>query len=141
MNAHTLTHLSAPDGVAPSDGYSHVVTGPGQLAALAGQMPFDADGVLVGEGDPRAQARQVFANMRGCLAAAGATFQDVIKLTYYVTDAAHIPAVLAARDEFIDTDRPPASTVVEVGALYRPDLLLEVDAFALVPPAGAQEAR
>lgn len=141
MNAHTLTHLSAPDGVAPSDGYSHVVTGPGQLAALAGQMPFDADGGLVGEGDPRAQARQVFANMRGCLAAAGATFQDVIKLTYYVTDAAHIPAVLAARDEFIDTDRPPASTVVEVGALYRPDLLLEVDAFALVPPAGAQEAR
>jgi enamine deaminase RidA (YjgF/YER057c/UK114 family) len=143
MNNRTLTHISAPEGVAPSSGYTHVVTGPGQIAALAGQMPFDAENVLVGEGDPRAQARQVFTNMRGCLTAAGATFQDVIKLTCYVTDATHIPAILAVRDEFIDTKRPPASTVVQVAALYRPELLLEVDAFALVPAAGdaAQEAR
>ena len=127
----TLTHISHPPGVAPSDGYTHVVTGPGRLAAVAGQMPFDERGELVGEGDPAAQTRQIFRNMRGCLAAAGLTFDDVIKLTYYVTDIAHVPAVLAARDEFIDTTRPPASTVVQVVALYRPDLLLEVDALAL----------
>ena len=127
----TLTHISHPPGVHPSDGYTHVVTGPGRLAAVAGQMPFDEQGELVGEGDPAAQTRQIFRNMRGCLAAAGLTFDDVIKLTYYVTDIAHVPAVLAARDEFIDTTRPPASTVVQVVALYRPDLLLEVDALAL----------
>ncbi|MFF7974915.1 Rid family hydrolase [Streptomyces sp. NPDC007905] len=131
MTRRTLTHISAPAGVAPSDGYTHVVTGPGRLAAVAGQMPFDEKGDLVGEGDPAAQARQIFENMRGCLAAAGLTFDDVIKLTYYVTDIAHVPAVLAVRDEFIDPRRPPASTVVQVVALYRPDLLLEVDAFAL----------
>lgn len=130
-----LTHITAPEGVAPSDGYTHVVTGPGQLAALAGQMPFDTDGSLVGEGDPEAQARQVFTNMRGCLAAAGGGFRDVVKLTYYVTDAAHIPVILAVRDEFVGTELRPASTVVQVAALYRPDLLLEVDAFALVNPA------
>ncbi len=143
MSSSILTHISAPEGVAPSSGYTHVVTGTGQLAALAGQMPFDADGVLVSEGDPEAQARQVFTNMRGCLAAAGATFKDVIKLTYYVTDARHIPAILAVRDEFINTEQPPASTVVQVAALYRPELLLEVDAFALVPTigTGAEEAR
>ncbi|MDQ8706944.1 Rid family hydrolase [Streptomyces sp. LHD-70] len=128
-----LTHVSAPAGVAPSDGYTHVVTGPGQVAAVAGQMPFDEKGVFVGTGDPAAQARQVFRNMRGCLAAAGLTFDDVIKLTYYVTDIAHVPQVLAVRDEFVSTERPPASTVVQVVALYRPDLLLEIDALALVP--------
>lgn len=137
-----LTHLSHPPGVAPSDGYTHVVTGPGRLVALAGQMPFDEHGELVGAGDPTAQARQVFTNMGRCLAAAGATFRDVVKLTYYLTDVDHVPAVLAARDEVIDTGRPPASTVVQVVALYRPDLLLEVDGFAIVPerrpsPAGA----
>ena len=69
-----------------------------------------------------------------CLAAAGATFDDVIKLTYYITDIAHVPRILAVRDEFIDQSRPPASTVVQVVALYRPDLLLEVGAFTLIPP-------
>ncbi|CAM5645419.1 RidA family protein [Streptomyces purpurascens] len=133
----TLTHISHPPGVHPSDGYTHVVTGPGRVAAVAGQMPFDENGELVGEGDPAAQTRQIFENMRGCLAAAGLTFDDIIKLTCYVTDIAHVPAFLAARDEFIDTTRPPASTVVQVVALYRPDLLLEVDALAL---AGADTA-
>ncbi|MEV5957065.1 RidA family protein [Streptomyces sp. NPDC051987] len=126
-----LTHISAPPGVAPSDGYTHVVTGTGRLVALAGQLPFDEKGEFVGVGDPAAQTRQIFENMRRCLAAAGLTFDDVVKLTYYLTDIAHAPAVLAVRDEFIDTGRPPASTVVQVVALYRPDLLLEVDAFAL----------
>ncbi|MCC8476636.1 RidA family protein [Streptomyces sp. SID4931] len=128
-----LVHLSHPAGVAPSSGYTHVVTGPGQVAAIAGQMPFDADGELVGPDDPTAQARQVFTNMQRCLAAAGATFDDVIKLSYFVTDIASVPQILAARDEFIDSERPPASTVVQVVALYRPDLLLEVDALALLP--------
>lgn len=127
-----LSHLSEPPGVAPSSGYTHVVTGTGHLAAIAGQMPFDAEGELVGAGDPTAQARQVFRNMQGCLAGVGATFADVMKLTYYVTDISHVPQILAARDEFVDTGRPPASTVVQVVALYRPDLLLEVDAFALL---------
>ncbi|WP_435849134.1 Rid family hydrolase [Streptomyces lavendulocolor] len=126
-----LTHLPDPPGVAPSSGYTHVVSGRGRLAAIAGQMAFDTEGELVGPGDPVAQARQVFTNMERCLAAAGATFDDVVKLTYYVTDIAFVPDVLAVRDEFVGTRRPPASTVVQVVALYRPDLLLEVDALAL----------
>ncbi|GJF30444.1 enamine deaminase RidA [Kitasatospora sp. NE20-6] len=127
-----LTHISAPAGVAPSDGYTHVVTGPGRLAAVAGQLPFDEKGALVGEGDPAAQARQVFTNMRACLAAAGGTFDDVVKLTVHLTDMAHLAEVLAVRDEFIDTARPPASTVMQVAALFRPELLLEVDALAIL---------
>ncbi|GAA3050892.1 RidA family protein [Streptomyces olivoverticillatus] len=107
MNDSHLTHIPAPEGVAPGAGYTHVVMGTGRLVALSGQVALDADGKVVGAGDPAAQARQVFDNVRRCLAAAGATFDDVVKLTYYVTDIAHLPAVRAARDEHI-APRAPA---------------------------------
>jgi enamine deaminase RidA (YjgF/YER057c/UK114 family) len=127
-----LTHLN-PDGVAPGNGYSHVVTGPGRWVAIAGQVAFDAEGNLVGEGDAAAQAQQVFANLERCLAAAGATFADVVKLNFYVTDVAFLPAIRVARDAYIDTANPPASTAVQVVALFRPDALLEIEAYAVVP--------
>ncbi|MFD9223301.1 RidA family protein [Streptomyces sp. NPDC060064] len=126
-----LTHVQAPEGVAPGTGYSHVVWGTGRFVAISGQCAFDQDGKVVGEGDPAAQARQVFENLRRCLAAAGASFDDVVKLTYFVTDVAHLPAVRAARDEVIDAGRLPASSAVQVAALFRPELLVEIEAFAI----------
>lgn len=72
-------------------------------------------------------------NLQRVLEAAGADLTDVLKLTWYVTDAAHISAMLAVRDRFIAPQHLPASTVVQVAALFRPDLLLEVDALALLP--------
>ncbi|GGY01944.1 RidA family protein [Streptomyces hiroshimensis] len=128
-----LTYLPAPDGVAPATGYTHVVTGTGRLVAVSGQVAHDEHGRLVGAGDPEAQARQVFTNLRRCLAAAGASFDDVVKLTYFVTDIADLPAVRAARDSFLDPTRLPASSAVQVGALFQPELLLEVEALAVVP--------
>jgi enamine deaminase RidA (YjgF/YER057c/UK114 family) len=65
-----LMHIPAPDGVAPGNGYTNVVTGTGRLIAVSGQVALAADGTVVGRGDPEAQARQVFENLRGCLAAA-----------------------------------------------------------------------
>jgi enamine deaminase RidA (YjgF/YER057c/UK114 family) len=127
-----LTHVQALEGVAPGAGYSHVVWGTGRFVAISGQCAFDADGKVVGEGDPGAQARQVFENLRRCLAAAGASFDDVVKLTYFVTDVAHLPAVRAARDEVLDAERMPASSAVQVAALFRPELLVEIEAFALI---------
>jgi len=132
----TLTHVSAPAGVAPGPGYSHVVWGTGRFVAVAGQIALDEHGDVVGAGDAQAQSRQVFANLRRCLAAAGATFADVVKLTYYVVDIGLLPVVRVARDECVDTDNPPASTAVQVSALARPELLLEVEAFAVVADPG-----
>jgi enamine deaminase RidA (YjgF/YER057c/UK114 family) len=132
VNITQLTHITEPDGVAPGTGYTQVVTGTGRLVAVSGQVALDADGKIVGEGDPAAQARQVFENLRRCLAAAEATFADVIKLTYYVTDIGLLPAVRAVRDEYVGADRLPASTAVQVAALFRPELLLEVEALAIV---------
>ncbi|GHH93019.1 RidA family protein [Streptomyces capillispiralis] len=127
-----LTRIPAPDGVAPAAQYTHVVTGTGRLVAVSGQLPLDEDGGLVGEGDAGAQARQVFENLRRCLAAAGATFDDVVKLTYFVTDMAHLPAVRAARAAHIPDDRLPAASAVRVAGLVRPEFLMEIEALAVV---------
>jgi enamine deaminase RidA (YjgF/YER057c/UK114 family) len=116
------------------------VTGTGRLVAISGQVAFDASGQVIGAGDPSAQARQVFENLRRCLAAAGATFGDVIKFTYFVTDMAYLPAVRAVRDEFLAGAQPPASTAVQVVALAWPELLLEIEALALVAGAAAGPA-
>ncbi|MFJ8046929.1 RidA family protein [Streptomyces luteogriseus] len=129
-----LTRIPAPDGVAAAAQYSHVVLGTGRFVAIAGQLALDERRRLVGEGDPAAQARQVFENLRRCLAAAGATFDHVLKLTYFVTDMAHMPAVRAARAEHIPDDRLPAASAVQVAALVRPEFLIEVEAFAVVAP-------
>lgn len=128
-----LTRIAAPEGVAPGTGYNHVVWGTGRFVAVSGQCAFDEKGEVVGEGDAGAQARQVFENLRRCLEAAGATFEDVVKLTYFVTDVAHLPAVREARDEVIAPDRLPASSAVQVAALFRPELLMEIEAFAVLP--------
>ena len=74
----------------------------------------------------------MFENLRRCLAQAGAHFDDVVKLTFFVLDVADLAAVRAARDAVIDTTRPPASTAVQVTALFAPGYLLEVEAWALV---------
>lgn len=128
-----LTRIAAPEGVAPGTGYNHVVWGTGRFVAVSGQCALDEKGEVVGEGDADAQARQVFENLRRCLTAAGADFGDVVKVTYFVTDVAHLPAVRAARDEVFAPDRLPASSAVQVAALFRPELLVEIEAFAIVP--------
>lgn len=128
-----MYHQSVPPGMAPAPGYSHVVTGSGRLVAIAGQIALDAQGQLVGADDPKAQTEQVFENLRLALASVGATFDHVMKLTFYCTDVAMLPVVREVRDRHVDVSRPPASTAVQVAALFRPDLLIEVEAWALLP--------
>jgi enamine deaminase RidA (YjgF/YER057c/UK114 family) len=122
----------APDGAPAGRGYSQVVTGRGRLIVVSGQVAQNAKGELVGPGDPAAQARQVFENLGRCLAEGGAGFDDVVKLTLFVLDVADLPAVREARDAVIDTARPPASSAVQVSALFAPGYLVEVEAWALV---------
>lgn len=123
----------APPGVAPAPGYTHVVVGTGRLVSVSGQVAFDETGRLVGPGDPEAQARQVFENLRRCLAAAGATFDHVVKLTYFVTDIASMNAIRRVRDELIDPAKLPSSSAVRVAGLILPELLMEIEALAVIP--------
>jgi enamine deaminase RidA (YjgF/YER057c/UK114 family) len=125
------TFASPPDLLVPT-GYSHVVTIPsGQLAWTAGQVPMTRERT-VPEGW-EAQTRLAFENTGRALRAAGASWSDVVKLTIYVVDLSELPTVRRIRDEFVDTAAPPTSSLVQVAALFDPDVLLEVEAVAFLP--------
>ena len=121
-----------PATLSPPFGYSHVVEAPaGTMVYISGQVPLDAEGQLVGEGDFAAQTRKVFENLTRALEAADATWSDVVKLDYFLRDVGQIGVVRAIRDEYVDTANPPASTLVEVSSLFRPDVLVEIQAVAI----------
>jgi reactive intermediate/imine deaminase len=122
----------SPGTMSPPFGYSHVVDAPaGRVIFISGQVPLNTEGELVGEGDFEAQARQVFANLSAALEAAGAGWSDVVKLNYFLTDIGELATVRAIRDEYVDTERPPASTLVQVSALFSPEAMVEIEAVAI----------
>jgi enamine deaminase RidA (YjgF/YER057c/UK114 family) len=127
-----------PPTMAKPTGYSHVaeVTA-GRTVYIAGQIAVDPSGKLVGvPGDFRAQATQVFENLKAALTAVGGSFANVVKLNGYLTDAkAQLPILREVRDGYINKDAPPASTVVQVVALAREGLMLEVEVVAVLPPS------
>ena len=127
-----IEHFTRPDGLPPVYGYSHATAGGGRIVAVSGQLPVDAEGTVL-SADPLAQARQVFANVGTALRAAGATPADLLRLNFYLISLADIGAVRTARDEFIDVDHPPASSLIQVAGLVLPDARLEIDALAVVP--------
>jgi enamine deaminase RidA (YjgF/YER057c/UK114 family) len=128
----TIEHHQHPDGMTAGNGYSHAVAARGsRIVSIAGQVAMDEHGELVGRDDPRAQAEQAFENLRRALAAADATFADVVKFGIFVTDIALLPVIRETRDRYIDVVHPPASTAVQVGALFQPGYMIEVEALAV----------
>lgn len=125
--------VNPPELTSPP-GYTQVVeaTG-GRTVYVAGQVALDVSGKVVGLGDMEAQTRQVFENLKAALGAVGASFSDVVKLNYYVVDISLVEAIRAVRDEYVDTEKPPASTAVEVSRLFREELLVEFEAVAVLP--------
>jgi enamine deaminase RidA (YjgF/YER057c/UK114 family) len=120
----------------PAAGYSQVAeVGGGKLVYIAGQVPFDKSGNLVGKDDFLAQTEQVFRNLKAAVEAAGGSFSDVVKLNYFAVegvDSSLLPEVLKVRDRFVNTKTPPVSTFVFVKRLVRPEWLIEVEAVAVV---------
>jgi reactive intermediate/imine deaminase len=104
----------------------------GDLLFVSGVVAVDADGELVGGDDVVVQTRQVLENMRRVLAAAGCGFEDVVKVTIFLTDIDDRPRINPLRQEVFGTTRP-ASTLVEVPRLAVPGARVEIEAVALVP--------
>jgi len=124
---------SNPPTIARPTGYTHVVEATGaRTFYISGQVALDASGAIVGQGDMRAQAQQVFANLHAALQAIGASFGDVAKLTYFIVDMTQMPVVREVRDQFIQPEQLPASTAVEVRRLAREEFLLEIEAVAVL---------
>ena len=114
-------------------GYSQVVeVRSGRTLYIAGQVSVDKDANLVGRGDFRAQVQQVFENLKARLAEGGASFKDVVKLNYYLTDGSDLQALRETRNSYINTEHPPASTLVVVKQLAREEYLIEIEAVAVV---------
>ena len=126
--------LLSPATLAPSVGYSQLaeITG-GKLILLSGQVAFDTARSLVGPGDFRAQARQVFENIKTALAAVSADFSHVVKLNLYLLDRANLPILREVRDAYVNVQAPPASTLLIVSGLAQENFMLEVEAMACLP--------
>jgi enamine deaminase RidA (YjgF/YER057c/UK114 family) len=113
-------------------GYSQVVeVRGGRTLYISGQVALDSSGNVVGPGDFPAQVKLVFANLKARLDEAGASFNNVVKLNFYLLDADNLPIVRDVRDTYVNREQPPASTLVVVKQLFRPELLVEVDAIAV----------
>ena len=99
---------------------------------ISGMLALDASGTLIGGDDVVAQAERVHENIGAVLAKAGATFEDVVKITVYLRRIGDRAAVNTVRRKFFGESRP-ASTLVEVSAFVLPDALVEIDAVARQP--------
>ena len=112
--------------------YSHVVVAAGQrMVFVSGQLARNGEGQIVGPGDMRAQIRQVGENLRLALEAAGATLKDLVKTTTFVTDIDAFFEHVDVRHDYLGVGLP-ASTTVEVRRLSHPDLMVEIEAMAVL---------
>jgi 2-iminobutanoate/2-iminopropanoate deaminase len=124
--------IDAPGQAPPISHYAHAVRAEGPLLFVSGVVPVDEGGGLVGGDDVVEQAHAVFRNLGAVLAAGGATFADVVKVSVFLTDVEDRPLVNPVRQEAFGAARP-ASTLVEVSRLAIPGAKIEVEAIAVVP--------
>ncbi|MBI3454603.1 MAG: RidA family protein [Candidatus Rokubacteria bacterium] len=128
MPTHTL--IRAEGLSEPISHYSDAVRA-GDAVYVSGQASLDAKGNLVGAGEVVAQTRQVLENMKTVLAAAGATLDDVVKVTVYLKDCADRPKVNEVRKAYFKANKP-ASTLIGIHQFAIEGMLVEIDAVAVV---------
>lgn len=137
MNPSSFEQVRSPAVAPPSGAFSHatvVPLGDARLVFVSGQVPVDAAGALVGEGDMEAQTEQVFRNLELVLRECGCDLQDVVKITSFVTDTGARAAFSKVRNRVFARSLP-ASTFVEVSALVNPKWLVEIEAVAVARAA------
>ena len=128
-----LQPINPPGPSIPGISQAMLVEG-GRLLFLSGHVPFNDKNEVAGS-DLASQLDQVFANLKATLQAAGGDFSAVARVTIYVRDydVSQLPTIRSVRDRWIDTQRPPASSLVGVASLFHPDVLVEIDAIAVLP--------
>lgn len=136
----TRSRAIDPPSLPPTHGYSHVIVAPpGQEVSISGQVALDQKGNLVGAGDFAKQCSQAFTNIGLALKSVGLGFEDLTRTDMYITDASHLSQLRDCRARFLPASHAPASTLVVVKSLYRPDLLIEVAASAVLPGGRHQD--
>lgn len=114
--------------------FNHGIVAPeGRTLHMTGQVAWDGDGALIGEGDCEAQARQCFENVEHILRAVGGRLDDIVSLTIYFLDPADLPAIQTVRAEKFAADLAPASILIQTPGLVAPELLVELVPVAVIP--------
>ena len=131
----TVQLFNSPS-IATPKGYSHaaiVDLGTCKMVIMSGQVALDKEGNLIGKDDMEKQTEQIFQNINAIVTETGGTMYNIVKLGYFTTDVSKIGAIRVVRDKFINTGNPPASTLVQVSKLFRDDVLIEIEATAIIP--------
>jgi len=134
INAQVKKQFINPDELIKPSGYTHVVItqGVGKTIYIAGEVPFNAKGELVGKGNFRAQVIQVYENMKAALKSCGADFSDIVTMNTFIGDyqPEYLKIVREVRSIYLPKDNPPANTTV--GVVLSPDVLIEMQAIAVL---------
>lgn len=131
-----IVRYGNPPAVSKPTGYSHVAEvdlGNCRMLIISGQVPLNEKGELVGGSDFSLQTEQVFINLQSILNAYGGTMKHVVKTGIFLTDAANVQKFREIRSRYVNAEHPPASTLVEVKGLFRKDILIEIEATAIIP--------
>lgn len=131
-----LVFFENPGFLSAPKGYSHIAKidlGNAWMLIISGQVSLDKEGNLVGKGDFARQTEQVYENIMQIIKLAGGNKDHLIKTGIFILDNANMPILREVRNKFINLKNPPASTLVQVAKLYRDDLLIEIEATAVIP--------
>lgn len=124
--------IISPDGLFKADGFTQAVASTGtKTVYISGQLPWDKNAQLVGEGDIEKQVHQVFQNIEHTLDEVGATWKDVVKLVSYTVKAEYINTIAQVKGEIVG-NQSPAETTVVVSGLAFPDCLIETEAIVMM---------
>jgi enamine deaminase RidA (YjgF/YER057c/UK114 family) len=127
------SRLNEVSANAAPNGFAHAIVTTGRTAHVSGQVALGADGQLVGPDDLRAQTEQCMRNLENILTELGATWHDVARFGWYLLADGDVQVVRDVRDQFLGDAPKPASSLIRVAGLFRPDLLVEVDAVVALP--------
>ncbi len=132
----SLVHFDNPGFLSAPRGYSHVARidlGNAWMLIISGQVALDKEGNLVGKDDFARQTETVYDNLIRIIQNSGGNKDHLVKTGIFILDNANMPVLREIRNKYINTQNPPASTLVQVAKLYRDDLLIEIEATAVIP--------
>jgi enamine deaminase RidA (YjgF/YER057c/UK114 family) len=128
-----LERIDPPTMRTPDEYYTHVIRA-GNMAYVAGQASVGKDGKIIGVGDVVAQTEEVFRQVRECLRTVGSDLGHVVKMTTFITNPDDVMKVASVRSRLLrEANFRPASTLVVVSRLAKPEMLVEVECTALIP--------
>jgi enamine deaminase RidA (YjgF/YER057c/UK114 family) len=132
----SIVKLVNPTTVSTPRGFSQAAIidlGNSKMVIMSGQVALDPKGQLVGLNDFSKQADQVFLNIKSIVESSGGTMDNLVHLGFYVIDVSNVQALRTIRDKYINTKTPPTSTLVQVSRLFRDDVMVEIEATAVIP--------